>query len=140
MSRHVFVRIAKKEDMEQFVAWSIQTENNLLDPDVIKYPSTFIYCAFDENGPIAYCPVQQPLFMEFLAINPEASPERVAMALKELTQAVITKCTEKESGEVYFLCTDEQTIEYAKRQQFAEMPWRVLRIKISELEKKHDKL
>ena len=140
MAHHIFVRPAREEDREQFIQWSIKTENNLLDPDVIKYPSTLVWCAFDENGPIVYVPVQQPLFMESLAINPEASPALVAMALKELTQNLVTQAILKGSGEIFFLCTDEQTIDYAKRQAFEEMPWRILRIKISDLEKSHDKI
>ena len=138
MAHHIFVRPAREEDREQFIQWSLNTKNNLLDPDIIKYPTTLVWCAFDENGPIVYVPVQQPLFMESLAINPEASPALVAMALKELTQNLVTQAHLKGSGELYFLCADDETIEYAKRQAFTEMPHRIFRIKVSDLEKKHE--
>ena len=134
MAHHIFVRPAREEDREQFIQWSLKTENNLLDPDVIKYPSTLVWCAFDENGPIVYVPVQQPLFMESLAINPEASPALVAMALKELTQNLVTQAYLRGSGELYFLCRDEATIKFAKKQAWKEQPWRVFKIKVKDLE------
>lgn len=135
MAHHIFVRPARADDKEKFVSWSVQTENNLLDPDVANYHSTFVLCAFDSNGPILYVPVQQPLFMDALAINPEASPALVAMALKEVTQALVSQAYIKGSGELYFLCRDEATIEFAKKQAWKEQPWRTFKIKISDLEK-----
>ena len=134
MAHHLFVRPAREEDRQQFVDWSIHTPNNLLDPDVIKYSSTRVWCAFDENGPIVYVPVQKPLFMESLAINPEASPALVAMALKELTQNLVTQAHLEGSGELYFLCKDESTIEFSKKQVWKEQPWRVFKIKVKDLE------
>lgn len=135
MKNHIFVRPVRPEDRELFVKWSCETKNNLFDPDVIRYPTTFVFCAFDGDGPIAYCPVQSPLMMEALAVRPGAPPEKVALALKELTQAVVTQAHVKGSGEVYFLCRDEETISLAKRQAFEELPWRAFRIKLSDLEK-----
>lgn len=136
MSHHIFVRPARADDKEKFVTWSIQTKDNLLDPDVANYPSTFVLCAFDSNGPILYVPVQQPLFMDALAINPDASPALVAMALKEVTQALVTKSYYDGRGELYFLCADESTSKFAESQAFEKMPWNVYRIKLKNIESK----
>lgn len=136
MSKHVFVRPVRQGDLEAFVQWSHDTKDNLFDPDVVLYPSTFVLAAFDEDGVIAYAPVQQPLMLEALAIRPGASATQVAVALKELTQAVVTATYTKQSGEIYFLCKDDSTIGFALRNGYEELPWRVLRIKTKDLEKK----
>jgi|SRR5581483_2493869 len=135
MKRHVFVRPAKPSDVEKFTEWSLNTENNLFDPEVVKFPTTFTLCAFNEQGPILFMPVQQPLMMESLAINPEADVMDVAVALKEITQAVVTQAFLKGAGEIYFACKDEDTIKFAQHQAFEEVPYRFFRIKLKELEK-----
>lgn len=133
--RHIFVRPVRQADTEKFVEWSKNTEGNLFDPDVPKYPSTTVRCAFNSDGPIVYAPIQRPLFIEALAINPEASEIDIAVALKELTQDAVSQAYTVGAGEIYFVCHEETTIKFAKKQLYEEMPYKVFRIKINDLEK-----
>lgn len=136
--KHLFVRPARGGDSVQFLDWSRQTAGNLFDPDVAKYPSTMVLAAYDQSGPVLYAPVQQPFFMDALAIKPGSDPLTTALALKEVTHFLITQAHIKGVGEIYFMCNEPTTIEYAKRQGFEEMPWKLLRVKLSNLEGKHE--
>lgn len=129
----MFVRPARPEDVENFITWSMNTKDNLFDPDTTNYPSTAVLCAFNEHGPIVYCPIQHPFFMEHLAIKPGASPIDVAVALKAITDAVVTQAYLKGVGEIYFLCKDESTINFAKT-IYEELPWKIFRLKLKNLE------
>lgn len=134
--KHIFCRVAKTEEVPLFIEYETSTANNLFDPSVVGYKTTTTWVAFDKTGPIVFCPVQRPFFMEALGIKPGLSEIDTAVALKEITQALVTQAHLEDRGEIYFLCSDESTIEYAKRQCFEEMPWKVLRIKLSDLEPK----
>lgn len=132
--RHIFVRPARAAEAQRFLEWSVATPNNLFDKDVASYPSTKTLCAYNKQGPVLYVPRQQVFFLESLAINPEASEIDIAAALKEITQNVVSEAHEKGVGEIYFLCRDEATLEFAKRQCFEELPWRLCRIRLKDLE------
>jgi hypothetical protein len=134
MREHIFVRPVRNTDTAMFLDWSINTKDNLFDPDVAKYPTTTVFTAFNRSGPIVFAPVQRPLMIDALAINPHADAFDVGVALKEITQAVVTQAYIENRGEIYFLCKEDSTIEIAKRHAYEEMPWRLFRIKVSELE------
>lgn len=134
--RHIFVRPATPGDAQNFTDWFIKTPNNLHDCEVIKYPSTITLCAYNKEGPVAYVPVQFPAMLESLAINPDASFLDVAVALKELVQAVVTQCHVSGRGEAYFVCCDQSTIDFAVKNGFEEMKHKVFRMKLSDLEGK----
>jgi len=127
----VFIRPANQSDEHQFVDWSLKTANNLLDPKAVL---SFTVCAFNEDGPILYAPVQTPMFMEALAINPQATELEVAAALRAVTQFLVSQCYIRGVGEIYFFCADDRTAAYAKR-TFEEVPYRLFRLKISDLDK-----
>lgn len=139
MKNHVFVRPARIEDKELFVNWTIGTKYNLFDSKVITYPSTYIRCAFNKKGPIIFLPVQRPLMMEALAINPDADKIDVAVALKELTQDTVSQAYANGSGEIYFLCQEESTEKFAEHNGFERLPYSVFRMKLSDLERKDEK-
>jgi hypothetical protein len=136
MSRHVFVRLAEERDREKFAKWSAGTKDNLADADPLSYAGTVVLCAYDADGPIVYVPVQRPAMMEALAINPERSQVDVAVALKELTQALITKCHFENTGEIYFLCKEPLTQKFAEHQLFEKMDFPCYRVKLKDLEKR----
>lgn len=138
MKKTVFVRPAKPDDVHKFSQWSVDTKNNGLDPAVVGYPTTSVLCAYDADGPLVYMPVQQPFFLESLAIRPEASPAEVSSALKALVQASITQAHLRGVGEVYFLATHEGTAAFAGSRIFEEVPHRLFRVKISDLEGRPD--
>lgn len=132
--RHVFVRPVTPADAELFTKWSLETKDNLFDPDVVRYPTTVVRCAFNTTGPLVYAPLQQPVFIEALAINPSNSPMDTAAALKALTQDAVSQAFIKGSGEVYFVCKEESTIALAVNHGYKEMPYKIYRMKLNELE------
>ena len=138
MAKTIFVRPAKPQDREVFIDWTVSTEDNIADLDVITYPSTYVRCAFNSNGPVAYLPIQRPLMLEGLASNPEADKIDVAMALKELVQDTVSQAYIQGSGEIYFLCGSESTKKFALAHGFEEIKLSVFRMKLSSLEKKDE--
>jgi hypothetical protein len=133
--RHIFVRPVRPADTEKFLKWSRETKNNLFDAEVPLYTTTTTRCAFDHNGPIVFVPVQRPLMLDALAINPESDPLSVALALKELTQDAVSTAFNEGRGEVYFFCHDDRTIEFAQKHAYEEMKFKVYRIKLNDLQK-----
>jgi hypothetical protein len=138
MREHIFVRPARPADAPAFTKWSLETKQNLFDPDVVRYPSTVVWMAFNKKGPVAFLPIQRPLLLDALAINPDADAAEVGTALKELTQNAVTQAHALGAGEIYFLCKDESTMEFAKRHAYEEMPWKLFRIKLKNLEPAHE--
>ena len=133
--RHIFVRPAIDSDGDAFAAWTVDTKDNLRDAEVLKYKGTVIWCAYGSSGPVVFVPVQKPVMMEALAIKPDADPVDVAVALKELVQAIVTQCHIDGTGEIYFLCKEETTKKFAEKQAFDKLPWDMYRIKVADLEK-----
>ena len=134
--RHTFVRPARPEDRELFVKWTLENASrNGADPDVITYPTTFVLCAFNDKGPLVFMPVQQPLFLDSLAIRPDADPIEVAGAIRDLVKACIMQAHLKGAGEIYFI-SDEETIQtFAKNQLFHKLPVNLYRVKLADIEK-----
>lgn len=117
-----------------FLDWSLENPNNGFDPEVPKYPSTVTWCAYDKDGPLAFLPIQQPLMLESLAVRPGATKLQIASALKELTQATVTQAHIKGAGEIYYLGTDDDTDVLATNQIFEQLPYKVFRVRIKNLE------
>jgi hypothetical protein len=135
MHNLVFVRPAKPDDTKKFVDWSLETPDNEFDPEVVKYPSTFVLCAYDKDGALAYQPIQQAFIMDSFASRPGASKPQVATAMKELFQEAVTQAHLKGVGEIYFLGTEAGTNHMTTNQEvFEKLPWSVYRVKIRELE------
>ena len=131
---HIFIRPVRPEDAKMFADWSLENPHNEFDPEVAKYPSTFVLCAYDKDGPLAYQPVQQPFMLDSLATRPGASKLQVAAALKEFAQAAVTQAYIKGVGEIYFLGTEEGTSEMCSNHLFEELPYKVYRCKVKNLE------
>ncbi len=129
----IFVRPAVPEDAQKFTSWLASTPNNLYDPDVPKYPSSFTLAAATKDKVIMYLPIQHPIMLESLAINPEATRLETGLALKELTKAAFFQAVVRKCGEMYFVCRDEATAEFAVRHGYEELPWKLYRRKISEI-------
>ena len=133
---HIFVRPAKAEDTQKFVDWSLENPNNGFDPEVAKRSTTLVLAAYDKTGVLAYQPVQQVFMLEALAPRPGEDKLRIAAAMKEFTQAIVTQCHLKDIGEVYFLGTDAGTDAMATNHAFEKLPYSVYRMRVSDLEGK----
>jgi hypothetical protein len=134
MSRHVYVRPSTPKDFPLFSKWLEGTKDNLFDPAVFTYKGTTAWCAYNKSGPLVFMPAQRPFMMESLAINPDASEIDIAIALKELFQAMVLEAHKSGEGEIYFLCSQPETIAFAKKHEFLELPERVFRVRLSDLE------
>lgn len=134
MRRHLFVRPAVAEDTEQFLEWSLANTKSEFDPAVAAYPSTITWCVYDEYGPLAYMPMQCPLMMESLAARPGTSDIEKARAMKELTQQFVTQAHIRGAGEIYYLSSDADTDRFAANQIFEELPYKIYRVRIKDLE------
>ena len=137
-SSRVFVRAAggrgHEKDGQMYFDWARENPVNEFDPEVGLFPSSFTWCAFDKDGPLAYQTIQQPFMLESLAPRPGASKQQIAVALKELTQNAITQANLKGVGEVYYLGTDADTDAMATNQIFEELKFRIFRVKLKDLE------
>jgi hypothetical protein len=130
--KQIFVRTAEPRDADTFATWAAQ--NPALDARSLVYPSSFTLVAYDDSGPLSFLPVQQPFYMEAMSFRPEATEFEKALAMKELTHALITFCHQKGAGEIYFMGSNEHTNAFAERQGFTALPWKAYRVKLSELE------
>lgn len=133
--KHIFARAAEERDVTKFAEWSMQ--NPAFDINVLSYPTTATLCAYDSDGVIAFLPVQQPLCMEAMTFRPGISDSQKALAMKELTHLLIATCHAKGAGEIIFLGSNPATNEYAVRQGFEMLPWKVYRARLTDLEGIH---
>jgi len=113
------------------------SDKSKFDPAVPLFPSSTTWCAYDKDGPLAYQTLQNPIMLESLAPRPGATPQQIALALKELTQNAITFAHLRGAGEVYFLGTDENTDIFASNKIFEELPYKIFRVKLANLEGKN---
>ena len=132
--QHVWVRKVESRDVNELDQWLTATANNLADRDVFFYPHSTVNVAFSGAKKLAFMPVQLAAVLESLAINPANSERETAKALAELTKAIVLQSRERGVKEIYFVCKDESTAEFAKRQLFEELPYRTFRLKIADLE------
>ena len=138
MPNRVYVRPINPEEADIFLSWSIENaDKSQFDPAVPFFKSSTTWCAYDSDGPLAYQTLQQPIMLESLAPRPGASKLQIAAALKELTQNAVTQASCRGSGEIYFLGTEADTDAFAASHIFEELPYRIFRCKIAELEGKN---
>src|SRR5690242_13566518 len=130
----IFVRPARQDEKKMLLDWSLENPGNGFDPEVPMYPTTVTWCGFDKDGQVAFLPVQLAYVMESFAPRPGLSPRRQAEALKEFTQNLITQAHLNGVRELYFLGSNPETNEYAENYIFEEVPYKVYRAKLRNLE------
>lgn len=114
-----------------FVNWIVDASaRNLFDPKVLDYPRTQVYEAYTREKSLVYCPVQQLMLMESLAINPGNSFAETAAALKQMVLTVAWESRQRGQGEVHFLCEDKQTAEFAERHEFEKVDIPLYRLRL----------
>lgn len=133
--KQIFVRPARSSDAELFLKWSLENTKSDFDPAAAQHASSFVMCAYDKTGPLLFVPVQQPLFLETLAIRPGLDPAEMVTAWKNLLQVVVSQCYIRGSGEIYFLGTEETTERFTEKRGFEKLPYSIYRLKLADLEK-----
>ena len=126
----VVVRIAEgMQDREEAQNWARTTpDGDLLDLDIFEHDSTLLLAARPQQkhgawqGNIAYLPVQRPLMLENLIFQPGLNDRQRAQAITRLAEYAVSEAYRRDAGELYFLCRDESTIQFAERHCFKALP------------------
>lgn len=121
---HVLVRKADWSEQEPRVRdWLATTpDGDLFDLDVMNHQSTFLLMAFNQDGPLAFLPVQQPLMLENLIFRPGLTRSETAQAITRLAEHAVEETYARDAGEAYFLCRDASTLNFAERHGFTSLP------------------
>lgn len=128
----IWVRLARPDDISQLNEWIQNGDRNYFDPDCMTYATTTMLLAHNDKSVVAM-PVQTVLMLESLAVNPAATNHEVAVGLREIVSNLVLQAQQRGIGELYFLGTNEDTNQFAKRHEFTELPWKVHRLKIPRL-------
>lgn len=115
----VIARDDTPEKLLEFVRTTLDGE--LLDLDIFEHESTFTLDAFAKDGSHAFCPIQQPLMMENLIFRPGLSEAETAQAIMRIAEHAVEEAYRRDVGEVYFLCRDQSTSEFAERYGFKDV-------------------
>jgi hypothetical protein len=129
--KHIFIRPMRDQDFSKLVLWS--GGNSAADLRVLNYPTTIKLCAFTDEGPVAYIPIQQPLMMEAIAFHPLLGDLEKAAVMKEFAHSAITQAYVLGKGEVYFMGSHPGTDAFATHHGFKVVA-PVYRTILSELE------
>lgn len=134
----VYVRPIEPGEADIFYSWAVENEDkSKFDPATPLYKSSTTWCAYDSTGPLAYQTIQRPIMLESLAPRPGLSPIQISSLLKELTKNAITFAHTTGAGEVYFLGTDDDTDQFASNKIFEQLPYKIYRVKLANLEGKN---
>lgn len=120
----VIVRLSPPEDLAEMQEWLRSTrDGDLFDMDILNHESTFILGALgSESGRMAYLPVQQPLMLENLIFKPGLSVAQTAQAITRLAEYAAAEAYRRDAGELYFLCRDKSTCDFAEKKGFRLLP------------------
>lgn len=132
------MRNATLEDAPVFLEW--QKSNPNFDGATVTKENSFTLVAFDEDGVVAFLPVQSakvdPFVLESIAFKPGSSDLVQASAMKELTQATITIGFMRGTEEILFFADKPETAAFAEKHGFEKVPWPVYRLKLADLQRK----
>lgn len=132
MSIPLFVRPARKDEGSKFLQWAIPVPG--FDPEIVYQPGVFTLAAYNKKHVVSFMPVQRPYMLETIAKNPEASGLESAAAFKEFIQFLVSQSHVNGVSEIYFLGTDETVNNIAESSVFESLPYKVFKLKISDLE------
>ena len=132
MSLPIFVRPARKGEGGTFLEWSKDIPG--FDPEMAYHPGVPTVAAYNKQRVVAYMPVNTPYFMETIAFNPESTNLEKALAMAEFVKFLVAQCYIKGVPEVYFLGTDDMTDKFALDHVFEQLPYKLYRVKVSDLE------
>ena len=131
--KHIWVEKTTVEELPEAFKWLKRiAEKNLIDWDVLTFPATTMLKATDGGKNILHVPVQPVYMVESLGISPDASPLDTAKALSEVMQIVRWESQKAGQGEVYFLCSDEETKKFAEHHGFERVNIPLYRMKVQQ--------
>jgi len=124
------LRFASPEDAATLLEWLQANPENDFDKDILQYPTLQVVCAYSDEGPVAYLPVQKALVLESTARVPGISDADSAQALRDFTKAAELMASAQGIREIYFLCKDDRLAAMARGHGYEELPWKTLRMKL----------
>jgi hypothetical protein len=123
------LKVGQKDDIKEIVDWLNENQKNGLDPDILKYPTLRIVTAYNGKN-VAHMPSQRALILESVATNPAATEYEKAQALRDLVKAQELLASSFELREIYFLGSDPDVVDIAKKHGFEVLSVPVLRLKL----------
>lgn len=132
MRSNIWVNTANSQDAADIEKALLNTENNLLDPEVLGYPTTVVLKAHKDQKNLVVMPVQTVYMLESLGILKDNadSVTDIAVALKELVQVVRYEATKTGVRELYMLCSEPSTVKFAEHNGFERLNIPVFRMKV----------
>lgn len=131
MSKEIFIRPMKKEEIASFEKFSLlNSERSLYDPDVVTYPTLRVMAA--ENGKvIGYLPYHDVLMLESFAPDPASTDSERAEACRQFVKTVYTVAASAGVREIFFYGNDKRLNRIARRHGFEEIKnVKVFRMKV----------
>jgi hypothetical protein len=124
-------RQASGEEFPQLVEWMhANRAANRYDPEIFSYHSTRVIAVDRDEEPILYLPYQLVIMTESLAPRPGLSKRETAVGLRAAIHHVARIAKHSKIAEMYFLGTDDETVEFAKQHGYEEVKdVRVMRLK-----------
>jgi hypothetical protein len=125
----VIVRLAKERERETMRLWLGTTrDGELYDHDVLEHDSSFLLSAAGESGRMGYLPVQQPLMLENLVFRPGLGMGQTSVVMTRLAEHAVSEAYRRDAGELYFLCRDQSTCDFAVRHKFRHIPEKEMKL------------
>lgn len=134
MSRQIWVRpYNAATDKQQFAEWLYANrEKNQFDPEIYEYPSTKIFVAYDETGPLDFLAAYPAIILDGHAPKPGLSDSDQARCLKEIQHILVEKAHEGGIGQMYFVA--EPTIgTFAEHYKFKPVVRPMMNLKLKDL-------
>lgn len=126
------MRVARAEDAVEIGEWLMKTENNLLDPDILTYPTFRAISSYDGETNVAHLPSQQVvvLMLESLGVNPAAGRLDTGQAFRDLVKGMELLASSFGIRELYFICKDADVVKVAEGHGFERIEFPVVRMKL----------
>ena len=126
------MEVAGPESAVELKDWLENTDGNLLDPEVMTYPTLRVIASYGDSGTVAYLPSQQAivLMLESLATNPKAGDLEKGQAFRDLVKGCELLASSFKIKELYFFCKDDAVLKIAEGHGFERLPWTAVRMKL----------
>lgn len=129
MKDHKLRFLDGRDSADTVTEWLRSTPNNDLDPEMLKYPTIRILCAYD-GEPDAYLPSHIGVILESLALRPGIDAHQYVEAIRTLVKGATLCAADIKAREIYFLATDPGVMKIALEHGFEKIECPVLRMKL----------
>jgi hypothetical protein len=128
--KNIIVRLATEADIPKLSEYIRNTPNNLLDPDIVKYPTLRVLVVEADGEPIIFFPFHVVFQGESLAIKPGIDKKLLAYGFRKLDTACRALAKPYGIKEMFFQCFDESFTKFAERHGWVKVIHSYLRTKV----------